>query len=136
MKIKLLENHQLPKDSSYIFSNQDIKKIFNNLIELSVFKSNHPYTFDKSYHGKEPKIKGCVISTLSYTVHDNIFFHLYGCQKEILETISKNDIENMIIPKLQIWLEQLTGINKKIPKHRMLIVEIDSGRLKFHELGK
>ena len=67
---------------------------------------------------------------------DNIFFHLYGCQKEILETISKNDIENMIIPKLQIWLEQLTGINKKIPKHCMLIVEIDSGRLKFHELGK
>ena len=136
MKIKLLENHQLPKGSIYLFTDHDIKRIFNTLERISVFKSNHVYTFDKSYGGKKPKIKGCVVCTLAHTAHDNFFFHLYGCKKEVLDKITTHAIENTLIPRLSEWPEQSIKLSKMMPKHRMLVVEIENEKLTFHELGK
>lgn len=136
MKIKLLENHQLPQGIIYLFTNQDIKRIFDTLERISVFKSNYVYTFDKSYGGKEPKIKGCVVCTLAYTAHDNVFFHLYGCKREVIDNISTIAIKNSLIPRMLEWLEQSSKMNSTMPKHRMLIVEIEREKLKFHELGK
>ncbi len=137
MKIKFLENHQLPKNSGFIFSDCDIKKTFNNRNELTVWKSNHAYSFDKSYNYKEPKIKGHVIVTLSHSANDNVFFHLYGCKKEILNKVSNDEINNILIQKLQTWLEPISILNKVMPKHRMIIFEVDpnNGKLKLHELG-
>jgi len=135
MKVRTLENHQLPRSKAYLFTDSEIKHLFESISEICLFKSNHQFWFDKTYNCKAPKIKGVAVLTLAISKLDNsIFLHLYGCDKNILSKVTPNDLSDYLIPELNRWLKENLVLNEQWERHRMILAEVNgsSGDLKFH----
>lgn len=135
MKIRKIENHQLPRNKAYLFTDPEIKCLFKDISEICLFKSNHRYRFDKAYNCRAPKIKGIAVLTLFISKSSNsIILHLYGCDKVILDKIKSRDLSDYVIPELNKWLKENLELNQRWEKHGMILVEVSdtSGDFKFH----
>ena len=136
MKINIIENHQLPHNKAFIFSNKEIKSISLGLEKIGVFKSNHLYIPDRRSYAKTPKTKGPVILTMSFTSAGRVYINLYGCEKGIIEQISTHNNKNKLISKLENWFKETLELSKYLDKHKELVVEVDSktDTLRYHAI--
>lgn len=137
MKIKSIENHQLPKDQSYLLTYREIKDAFAGIDEIGLFKSNHPFSFDKTYNTAAPVLTGTAILTLSVSkVNGSVYLHMYGCAVDALKRMNASRFREHVLPELVRWLADTLALWEKMPMHRMVVLEIleDSGDLKLHRI--
>ena len=137
MKIKTIENHQLPSDQSYLLTYREIKDAFANVDMIGVFKSNHPFTFDKTNNTAAPVLAGTAILTLSVTkIGGEVYLHMYGCAKAVLKRMNASRFRDHFLPDLARWLDETLALWAKMPMHRMVVLEVldESGELKLHRI--
>lgn len=137
MKIKTIESHQLPSDESYLLTYREIKDAFAGIDEIGLFKSNHPFCFDKTYNTAAPALASTAILTSSVSKSNgSVYLHLYGCSVDVLKRINASRFREHVLPELVRWLADTLALWEKMPMHRMVVLEImgDTGDLKLHRI--
>ena len=137
MNIKTIENHQLPSDQSYLLTYREIKDAFAGIDKISLWKSNHPFRFDKTWNTDAPVLTGTAILTLSVGKRaGGVFLQMYGCDIDILKRMNASRFWDDVLPELTRWLADALTLWEKMPMHRVLVLEIlnDSGDLKIHRI--
>ena len=137
LKIKTIENHQLPSDQSYLLTYREIKDAFAGIDRISLWKSNHPFRFDRMNNTAAPVLTGTVILTLSVGKRaGNVFLQMYGCDIDILNRMNASRFWDDVVPQLTRWLADALALWEKMPMHRELVLEVsdDSGDLKIHRI--
>jgi len=66
---------------------------------------------------------------------DSVFFHLYGCENEILDKADEQELDNLATT-FRNWLKENMELQIQLNKHRMLLIEVnrESGLLTSHKI--
>ena len=137
LKIKTIENHQLPRDQRYLLTYREIKDFFRGLDEIGLFRLNHTFRFDKTYNTAAPVLMGTAILTLSVSKSNGmVYLGMYGCAIDVLKRMNASRFREHVLPELARWLVDALALCEKMPMHRVVVLEIleDSGDLKIHRI--